>query len=211
MPFETWLLFIPAVLAINVYPGPNNLMALSNGARFGFWHSVAAASGRLPAFAGMIALVALGLGVVLAASETFFTALKWVGAAYLIWLGIKMFRAPVDAAALSEWAVQSGSMRRLARREFLVAATNPKAIVTFTAFFPQFLSPGGDYVSQIALMGAAFIGFEVLAMGLYAFAGEKVGRLAGTPARMRLVNRLSGAALVGAGVLLALARRPQAI
>ncbi len=208
MPLETLLIFIPAVFAINVYPGPNNLMALSNGARFGFWTSLTAATGRLPAFAMMIALVAVGLGVVLAASEAFFTVLKWVGAAYLIWLGVKMFRSPVDDAAVAQWAARTDSMHRLAGREFLVAATNPKAIVTFTAFFPQFLTPGGDYVTQIAMMGAAFIVFEGVAMGVYAYAGARVGAFAGTASRMRLVNRMSGLALISAGVLLAFARKP---
>jgi len=209
MPLDIWLLFVPACFAINVYPGPNNMVALGNAARFGFTHAFLAALGRLPAFAVMIGLVAVGLGVVLAASETFFTVLKWVGAAYLVWLGIKMVRAPVDMAALTRAAARE-PVGRLAGREFLIAATNPKAIVTFTAFFPQFLTPGGDYVTQIALMGAAFLVFEALSIALYAYAGGHVGRLAGTAGRMRWVNRISGTALIGAGILLALARRPQA-
>ncbi|MCT8972519.1 LysE family translocator [Microbaculum marinisediminis] len=208
MPLDIWLLFVPACFAINIYPGPNNMVALGNAARFGFGHAFVAALGRLPAFALMIALVAVGLGVVLSASETFFTALKWIGAAYLVWLGVKMVRAPVDIAALANAAARE-PVGRLAGREFLVAATNPKAIVTFTAFFPQFLTPGGDYITQIALMGAAFIAFEAISIGVYAFAGGHVGRLAGTAARMRWVNRISGTALIGAGVLLALARRPE--
>jgi homoserine/homoserine lactone efflux protein len=210
MPLEIWLLFIPACFAINLYPGPNNLVALGNGARFGFGHACLAALGRLPAFALMIGLVAVGLGVVLAASETFFTALKWVGAAYLIWLGVKMIRSRVDLAAMAGAAVRE-PLGRLAGREFFVAATNPKAIVTFTAFFPQFLVPGGDYVTQIALMGAAFIGFEAVSITLYAYGGSRVGALAGTAKRMAWVNRISGVALIGSGVLLALARRPQSI
>ncbi|MEJ8571895.1 LysE family translocator [Microbaculum marinum] len=210
MPLEFWLLFAPACFAINIYPGPNNILALGNGARFGFGHAFRAALGRLPAFAVMIGLVAVGLGVVLSASETFFTALKWIGAAYLVWLGVKMLRAPVDMSALTAIGRRE-PVSRLAGREFFVAATNPKAIVTFTAFFPQFLVPGGDYVWQISLMGAAFIVFEAIAIALYAYGGSRVGALAGTANRMRWVNRISGGALVAAGVVLALARRPQPV
>lgn len=209
MPLEIWLLFIPACFAINLYPGPNNLVALGNGARFGFAHAATAALGRLPAFALMIGLVAVGLGVVLSASEAFFTALKWIGAAYLVWLGVKMLRAPVDLSAVTNIATRE-PIGRLAGREFFVAATNPKAIVTFTALFPQFLTPGGDYVTQIALMGATFIAFEAVSIALYAWAGRRVGALAGTVKRMAWVNRLSGSALIGSGILLALARRPEA-
>jgi threonine/homoserine/homoserine lactone efflux protein len=210
MPLEIWLLFAPACFAINVYPGPNNILALGNAARFGFAHAFYAALGRLPAFAVMIGLVAVGLGVVLSASETFFTLLKWVGAAYLVWLGIKMLRAPVDMSALEQIGKKE-PVGKLARHEFFVAATNPKAIVTFTAFFPQFLVPSGNYVGQISLMGAAFIVFEAIAIAAYAYGGSRVGALAGTAKRMRWVNRISGGALVGAGVLLALARRPQTV
>lgn len=208
MPLEIWLLFAPACFAINMYPGPNNMVALGNSARFGFAHAYLASLGRVPAFALMIALVAVGLGVVLSASELFFTVLKWLGAAYLVWLGIRMMRAPVDLSALSGMGTKE-PLGRLAGREFVVAATNPKAIVTFTAFFPQFLVPGGDFALQMTLMGAAFILFEAMAVAVYAFAGARVGAFAGTVQRMRWVNRISGGALIGAGVLLALARRPQ--
>ncbi|ESR27356.1 LysE family translocator [Lutibaculum baratangense] len=209
MPLHTWLLFLPAVFAINVYPGPNNLMALGNGARRGGRQAFLAAAARLPAFAAMIALVALGLGVVLAASETFFVVLKWIGAAYLVYLGIRMMLAPVDEAAVGRAPAEP--LARLARREFLVAATNPKAIVTFTAFFPQFLTPGGEHYVEMAQMGLAFLLLEAVAILIYAGLGSRIGALAGTARRMRLVNRLSGGALVVAGALLALARRPQAV
>lgn len=209
MTLEMWLLFAPACFAINMYPGPNNMVALGNSARFGFAHAYLASLGRVPAFALMIAMVAVGLGVVLSASELFFTLLKWLGAAYLVWLGIRMMRAPVVLSSLSGAGVKE-PLRRLATREFLVAASNPKAIVTFTAFFPQFLVPGGDFVLQMTLMGAAFILFEAMAVAVYAFAGARVGALAGTVQRMRWVNRISGGALIGAGIMLAFARRPQA-
>ncbi len=90
MTFEQWLIFLPAGFALNIFPGPNNLLSLSNSARFGFSKAFLAGFARLPAFAVMVALTAFGLGALLAASETAFLVLKWVGAAYLFFLGVRM-------------------------------------------------------------------------------------------------------------------------
>ena len=96
MPWEVWLVFVPASFALNMAPGPNNLLAMSNGVRFGFGRAVMAGSGRLIAFAAMITLTALGLGAVLAASELAFHIIKWCGAAYLVYLGIRLWRTRPD-------------------------------------------------------------------------------------------------------------------
>ena len=145
MSFENYWLFLPACFALNMAFGPNNMLSLSNGARDGVRYSIFAAFGRLLAFAAMIAIAGFGLGALLLASETLFTILKFAGAAYLVWLGIKLFvSAPVhlsrsanDSQPSAE--LPSHKLRRLAKQEFLVAAGNPKAILIFTAFFPQFV------------------------------------------------------------------------
>lgn len=207
MPIESWLLFIPACFALNVYPGPNNLLALSNGARGGLGFATQASIGRLPAFAGLIVLTAIGLGALLAASEIWFTALKWIGAAYLIWLGIRMAMSGAEAWARKPEGAQGG-LGLSARQEFLVAATNPKAIIIFTAFFPQFIAPGSDFAGQVLIMGGAFLVMEAAAALIYAFLGVRLGRLARSPRSFRWIARGSGAALVGSGILLAASRRP---
>ena len=209
MDLETWLIFIPAAFAINMAPGPNNILATTNGARFGFGAAMAGGIGRLIAFAGMIGLTIVGLGAVLAASELAFLVIKWVGALYLVWIGIKMFLArPTDPSAL---AVGGGrgrpTLMTLARHEGMVAAGNPKAILVFTAFFPQFLGSGAPVWMQLTAMGATFLVLEVAALAFYALAGRRLARVADATGGLRLINRLGGAALVGAGCRLALSRR----
>ncbi len=207
MDLTSWLLFVPACFALNVYPGPNNLVALANGARSGAGFATVVALARLPAFLGLILLTAVGLGALLAASATWFLVLKIVGAAYLIFIGVRMILADPGT-----WLAQGpgpGQMGPALRQEFLVAASNPKAIAIFTAFFPQFLVPdAGSFEQQILLMGAAFLVLEALAALVYAVAGRWIGRLASSPQRLSWVSRGSGGALVVSGVLLGLTRAP---
>jgi len=211
MTFQNYWLFVPACFAINMAFGPNNVLSLSNGAREGVRVSVAAAVGRLVAFAGMIAIAGVGLGALLLASQALFTALKLAGAAYLVWIGIKLFRA--DPAALARVEPDAGSgegrLRRLAKQEFLVAAGNPKAILVFTAFFPQFVD-GAHYALSFTLLGATFLVFELVAIAIYALLGARLGRATGQARGLRWFNRASGALMMTFGVLLVLVKRPQA-
>ncbi len=101
MTLEHWIVFLPAAFALNIFPGPNNLLSLSNGARYGFGPAFIAGFGRLPAFAVMVALTAIGLGALLAASEVAFLVLKWVGALYLFYLGVRMVLAKAVPLAAS--------------------------------------------------------------------------------------------------------------
>src|SRR5689334_2071055 len=134
MPLETFLLFAPACFAINMAFGPNNLLSLTNAARVGIAPAVLAAVGRIISFAAMIAIAGVGLGAILAASETVFTLVKYAGAAYLVWIGINLIRA--GAPLLRDEAnLPRSSLRKLTLQELWVAAGNPKAILVFTAFF----------------------------------------------------------------------------
>lgn len=211
MTFEQWLIFLPAAFALNVFPGPNNLLSLSNGARFGFAPAFWAGFGRLPAFAVMVALTALGLGALLATSETAFLILKWAGAGYLLYLGITMMLArPAEGSALAQLTQQTRSLKMLMRQEFLVAASNPKAIAIFTAFLPQFIQPDGAIWLQLAMMGGAFIVMEVAAMALYAVAGWRLRGLARSANGLMWINRGSGGALIAAAVALMFSQRAAA-
>src|SRR5262249_54411654 len=129
MQLETFFLFAPACFAITMAFGPNNLLSLTNAARSGIAPAILAAAGRIVSFAIMIAVAGIGLGAVLAASETVFTAVKWAGAAYLIWIGIKLIRA--GAPLLGNDAAAPLSLRKLTVQELWVAAGNPKAILVF--------------------------------------------------------------------------------
>lgn len=208
MSWQLWMVFAPACLAISLSPGPNNLLAMSNGVRFGFARAMGGACGRLVVFAGMITMTAVGLGALFAASELAFHVIKWAGAAYLLFLGVKLWRAPAvapaDASAVSRTVA---SVKVLARQEGLIAAGNPKAILTFTAFLPQFLDPAGDALAQFSVMGATFVTLEGAAAGIYAVAGSHLRAFTRSARGMRIVNRVSGTAMFGAGLLLAAARR----
>ena len=210
MTLSTYLLFLPACFAINMAFGPNNLLSVTNGARHGVSPAVIAAGGRLAAFAIMIAIAGLGMGAVLVASELAFDVIKYIGAAYLVWIGVRLLRAPAPATeAQAADAAAPPSMRALVRQEFTVAAGNPKAILVFTAFFPQFVVPGA-YATSYLLLGTTFLLLEVVAIALYAMLGARMRRLANGGRAMRWFNKVSGSMMVGFGLLLAFTRRPAA-
>lgn len=205
MTLDTWAIFIPAAFALNMYPGPNNVLAMTHGARYGFWTAMLASSGRFPAFGSFVLGAAVGLGAALAASAHLFTVLKVVGAVYLVWLGIRMVRAgAADLAA----AGGEAPLPALIRREFLTAITNPKAMLVFTAFFAPFVDPAEPAFGQILQLGGTALALEVVAVAAYAAAGARIGRVTRSPRGLAVVNRVSGSALVGAGVMLAFASRP---
>ncbi|WP_336082259.1 LysE family translocator [Thalassospira sp. CH_XMU1448-2] len=214
MQFDTWLLFAGAAIALSMVPGPNNLLAMFNGARYGVVSAAVGGVGRIMAFALMIVITATGLGVILAASETAFLIIKWVGAVYLVWLGIKSWLAKVHDVD-ADTVTGSGQVVlmaypgafTLARTEFLTAIGNPKAILIFTAFFPQFLDPAQAYGAQFTVMGLTFLAMESSVLLVYGLLGGQVKGLIRSARHMRMLNRVSGALLVGAGVLLAFTER----
>ncbi|PRY22249.1 threonine/homoserine/homoserine lactone efflux protein [Aliiruegeria haliotis] len=202
---HTWIVFVPAALALAVYPGPNNLLSLATAAQQGFRKTVLAGAGRLAAFALLIAACGIGMGALLAASETYFTVLKWIGGLYLVFLGLRMAHSASGSSATPEapflpwW--------QLARQDFLVALTNPKAILVFTAFFPQFLAPTESIPLQFAVLGAAFLGLQLVAISTYAAAGARLGRFVSSGPGRTWLNRATGVTLVSAGLILSTAHR----
>ncbi|MEI2415656.1 LysE family translocator [Orrella sp. JC864] len=190
-------------------PGPNNLLSVSNASRFGFAAACTAGAGRLAAFVGMIAIAACGLAAVLQASALAFTVIKTVGALYLFYLAIQLWRAPAGPAPDGALAagIRSASLWRLARQEFMVAAGNPKAILIFTAFLPQFVNPAEAAAPQFALLGALFLVLEWVAIAAYAYMGSHLGKWFAVPARRRLFNRICAGLLGAAGGGLLLSRK----
>ena len=233
MTLESWLLFISTAVFLSYAPGANNLMAMTNGLRYGVGPTISAGLGRMVAFALMIAITALGLGALLAASELAFQVIKWAGAAYLLFLGFQIWRGPriglpetpsrvenstpqaqtgPQSSPLTSppspllWQPQAYRLWTLTKREFLVAIGNPKAILIFTAFFPQFLDPARPQFAQFAIMGLTFLAIEFVALACYGVLGKSLARLRLSPGS-RLMNRLSGGIMMGAGALLAVAHR----
>jgi threonine/homoserine/homoserine lactone efflux protein len=208
MSFTAWLFFLPACFAINMAPGPNNLLSINVAARHGFMTAFVGGTGRLVAFALMLALAATGLAVVLHASEVFFLSIKLAGAAYLIWLAVQLWRsdgAPLDTRNEE----RDASLLRIARQECLVAAGNPKAILVFTAFLPQFVDIAKPMLPQFAVLGASFLVLEWLAIALYSGAGVYLGKWLTRIAVRRWFNRCCGLFLGAIGVSFLLVRRAQ--
>ena len=205
MTLSTYLLYLAAVGLLIVTPGPTMLMTLSNAVNHGPARALVSTAGALVASLGIMALSALGLGAVLAASETAFTVLKVLGAGYLVWLGIKTIRnGDRLALAPSATAAAKGS---LFMQGLLVGASNPKAIFFFAAFFPQFIDPAAPVLPQFVLLSATFVLGDFLLLVACAFG---VGRLTGWLRRagvVRWINRACGGLFATMGGLLLLSPR----
>ncbi len=205
MNLTTLLLFIPACFALNMAPGPNNLLSLTNAKRYGVRVACLAGIGRLIAFVGMITLAATGLATLLYTSEKIFLVIKVVGGLYLLWLAYQLWGA--DTAASDSAEAQHMSLFELARQEFLLAAGNPKAILIFTAFLPQFVEPSGNVGLQFLVLGVLFLLLEWVAIAGYAYAGSFLNQWFSRPAMRRLFNRGCASLLASAGVGLLLAKK----
>lgn len=205
MNISTLLIFIPACFALNMAPGPNNLLSINNATQYGFWASCMAGTGRLIAFAAMIALAAAGLAVVLETSELVFYAIKILGAAYLFYLAFKLWTAKPQQQEASK--TKAKNIADLAKQEFLIAAGNPKAILIFTAFLPQFINPAHDVAPQFAVLGVLFLILEMIALAGYALIGLHLRRWFSEPKGKRLFNRICAVLLSGAASILLATRR----
>ncbi len=192
------LLFIPTCFALNMAPGPNNLLAMHNGQRYGLRYALGAGLGRLLAFTMMIFLAATGLAAVLFASEALFFAIKILGALYLFWIAVQLWRA--DPKEVGSEELKEKSFRQLLTQEFLLAAGNPKAILIFTAFLPQFVDTSRDANTQFLVLGGAFLCLEFLAIGIYAAFGVYLKHWFSRPEMRQRFNRICGSCLAFMGV-----------
>jgi threonine/homoserine/homoserine lactone efflux protein len=198
MTIETWLAFAAASAVLLVIPGPTILLvvsyALGQGWRTALPMAVGVALGDFTA----MTLSMLGIGALLAASATVFTILKWLGAAYLVWLGVKLFRA--GGTLQAEPRRSAASSLRMLGHAWLVTALNPKSITFFVAFLPQFLDRGGDFWTQMAIFEATFLVLAFLNALGYALAASRARQAVANPRILSIVNRTGGTLLVGAGI-----------
>lgn len=205
MTLELWLAFCAATMILLVIPGPTILLVVSYALGRGWAVAMPMAAGVALGDLTAMSLSLLGVGALLAASAELFTALRWIGGAYLVWLGIRLWRAggALDATARTDAAPP---LKMLAHA-WLVTTLNPKSILFFVAFVPQFIDPSGDFARQAVILTATFVALAfVNALG-YAVLGTRARGLVRSPRAMRVVNRTGGSALVGAGVLAALGPR----
>jgi threonine/homoserine/homoserine lactone efflux protein len=201
------LLFIPACFALNLAFGPNNLLALTHGANKGVIFALQASVGRIIAFIPMIFISGIGLGVILSTSSTIFLIVKVMGAAYLIWLGIKLLRNSPTASDISEHQTHL-PLRTAFNREILVALGNPKAILIFAAFFPQFIAPE-HYIQSYAILGIVFLALELVAIFCYAMTGRILANAART--KLHWFQKTSGIGMILFGTLLLFTQRPNTL
>ncbi|MEP2641121.1 LysE family translocator [Roseobacter sp.] len=199
-----WLIFLPACFALNLAFGPNNLLAMTHGAASGVVFAQKAALGRLAVFVPMIAISAFGLGIILTTSAFVFNAVKIVGAAYLIWLGVSLWRSAATLRPTASGAADR-TLLGATRAEAAVAVGNPKAILIFAAFFPQFVAVDA-YWQSYALLGAAFLLMEAVAICAYATLGKVASRYAAR--KLSAMQRVSGAMMCVFGVLLLVSPAP---
>ncbi|QUJ70455.1 LysE family translocator (plasmid) [Photobacterium sp. GJ3] len=199
---EIWklLLFIPACFALNMTPGPNNLLSMNNARCYGFKSAFIAGLGRISAFTVMIVFAASGLAVVLYASETLFLVIKLLGAAYLLWIAFQLWRS--EASPMTEIENHRNHLG-LAKQEFVLAAGNPKAILIFTAFLPQFVDVSTSVNGQFFVLGLTFLVLEMCAISIYAILGIYVRQWFTKPHMAKRFNRACASflALSGANLL----------
>ncbi|MBA4502415.1 LysE family translocator [Marinobacterium marinum] len=190
------MVFLPACFALNMTPGPNNLLAMNNARCYGFRPALVAGLGRLAAFSGMIVLAASGLAVVLHTSEILFLAIKIFGAVYLFWIAFNLWRS--DTTPVSD-VERNSSQSGLAKQEFALAAGNPKAILIFTAFLPQFVDVNANIQAQFLVLGSVFLLLEMLAISIYASFGLYLRHWFSRPRMARRFNRGCAAFLAFSG------------
>lgn len=208
MPYELWLTFVAASLALLLIPGPTVLLVLSYALSKG--RSVAIASALGVALGDLIAMSAslLGLGALVMTSATLFTILKWVGAAYLVWLGFKLLKSAPSVGLQVSNAGRDVTARGVFVHATVVTALNPKSIAFFIAFVPQFLRPDSALTPQFAILIATFVGLAGINALAYALLADRLRVTIGQPRIITRLTRLGGATLMGMGVATAILRRP---
>jgi len=203
--FDTQLFFafVLAVTILMLIPGPNVALIVANSVAHGARYGLLTVAGTSAAMVAQLGLTALGMTELLGILGSWFEWVRWAGVVYLVWLGIAQWRAPdVD---LTMTSAEPKSRRAIFMRALMVSLVNPKTLLFYGAFFPQFVTAGGDAGGQIALLSVTFLALAVVLDSGWALAAARArGLLA---ARGRLRNRLCGGLLVGAGLGLALARK----
>ncbi len=205
MSLDTWLAFFVASWLISLSPGPGAVSCMAAGQRFGFRRAVWNIFGLQLGVVLLVGICAAGLGAILAASHTLFVAIKWVGVAYLVWLGIQQWRAPASPMLAAEQA--EARPLALMLKAFLINASNPKGIVFMLAVLPQFIDPKAAQWPQYAICAATLLFTDAVVMSGYTLLAARVLRALRDPAHIRWLNRGFGSLFVGAGVLLATFRR----
>lgn len=204
MSIELYLAFVAATLVLMAIPGPNVALIVSNaiayGTRYGLFTVLCITATMVP----LLVLTVAGMSAMLSLVSHWFEWLRWIGVAYLIYLGLEAWRStPPDLAAVRP---DPRSARKIATRAVLVSLTNPKTLLFFGAFFPQFIDPSRDATQQLAIMAVSFVVIAAICDSTWALAAGRARPLMIRAGRW--VNRMTGSALLACGIGLALSRKP---
>ena len=207
MSIEIWLAFVVASAVLLIIPGPTILTVISYSIAHGRRANVPLVAAVALGDSTALVVSLLGLGALLATSAFWFTVVKWAGGLYLLYLGVKLLRAGVSSAELTAPATPK-SLWRLFANTYLVTALNPKGIVFFVAFLPQFINPGADLSRQLWVLSVTFVFMAAINAGLYAVFAASARKLLVSPLAQRRFNLAGGSLLSVAGVWALLAKRP---
>ncbi|PSU34588.1 LysE family translocator [Photobacterium lutimaris] len=208
MTIELWIYYVLAVLVLTASPGPSSLLCMTKGVTGGWKVGAYTALGSLAAITSILTLSFTGLGVIIISSEVIFNAIKWIGAGYLVYLGLK-------ALTSKEKSYVKPALNKSANSDFtsyfvsglIVGASNPKAILFFTALFPQFINPSEALFIQYVVFALTFVVLELSWLLLYAYLGSRSSSWVFASGRATLFNRLTGGVFIGAGALLSTTSR----
>ncbi len=202
MDLPLYLAFVAASAILIAIPGPNVSLIIANSVAYGPRYGMLTVAGTSAALVVQLVLASLGLSGLMHTMGIWFEILRWVGAAYLVWLGLRHWVAatsePVGVKA------ERRSVRGMLVRAFVVSLTNPKTLLFYGAFFPQFISSSHDVGPQVVLMSVTFLSIALLFDSTWAFMAGQARRLLTSHAKLR--NRVTGSLLIGAGIGMALAR-----
>lgn len=201
MSLQLYLAFVAACVALALLPGPNVTLVIASGLRYGTRAALVVIAGTQVGLAIVIGIVALGLATLMATMGYWFDWVRFAGAAYLVWLGIALIRAPVAGVEGDAPPPRGGFFLQ----GLLVLLSNPKVLVFFGAFIPQFVDLERDHISQVALLGATFMVIAGVTDAIYAVAAGRARKFF-SARRTRLLSRISGGFMIGGGIWLALTR-----
>ncbi|EOU3286960.1 homoserine/homoserine lactone efflux protein [Vibrio harveyi] len=204
MDTHVWLAYVVTAIVFSLAPGSGTVNSISNGLSYGTRKSLGAIVGLQIGLAIHIALVGAGIGALVAQSATAFTVIKWVGAAYLVWLGIQKWRDTSSLVATESHQTMSGTS--LLYKAILINLTNPKSIVFLVALFPQFIDPAKDQLTQLLVLGVTTVTIDAFVMLGYTSLAAQMGRFIRSDKIMGKINKVFGSMFMGCGALLAAAK-----
>ncbi len=207
MSWPLWLAFFAASWAISISPGPGAVAVMSASLNHGFARGYFATFGLVLGLWTQLVVVAAGLGAVIATSALAFAVVKWLGVAYLVWLGVRQWRAPARPMTVDAAAPARTTRRRIVAEAWLLNAVNPKGTAFMLAVVPQFLTPSEPLVPQYLVIAATLSFTDLVVNAGYAALAARLLPLLRTPARLRAVNRVFGGFFVALGVVLATFKR----